>query len=285
MSVCFITTGPIEWASARYRAYWPAELLEDSHVVVAENGLALPDVDSYIFQKVVDIPAAYTLQEQGKRVIWDICDPIHWFSPDQARKMIDLSDVLVASNDGLADDLANWSGREVITIPDRLKISHYDKQRVHEEVDPIRFIWFGSAQNRETLMPGYIILERLQANGFNVEITVMDDRPNIPLRWGPSCPVYMIKWALENEVQVLANHDIAILPPYPGEWGKVKSDNKCLTAWACGLPVISGLDYQKAKRLTDSVGDRIGEAISAREYVEDNTDINKSAKEWGKILR
>jgi hypothetical protein len=283
MTVCFVTNGPIEWASARYRAYWVAEQMDDAAVVEGKKVVQLPEADNYVFAKSINVAAVEELKRQGKRVFWDVCDPMHWFSPQSARRMCELADGVVASNEGLANDLSEWAGRDVITIPDRLKVEHYNRQRQHEGVDPVRFIWFGSAQNRETLLPAYIVLERLAANGYNVELTVMDDKPNLDMRYGPSCPVYMTKWALRNEVETLANHDIAILPPYPGEWGDVKSNNKHLTAWACGLPVVDGLDFIETVMMMDWHR-RQEQADNGLKIVRDLYDIRLSSEEWGQIL-
>ena len=284
MSVCFLTTGPVEWASARYRAYWMAERMDDAVVIEAHKATDIPDVDNYVFQKVINLDLVEQLKEHGKRVWWDVCDPMHWFSPDTARRMVAQVDGIVASNEGLADDLADWAHREVVTIPDRLKLSHYDCRKAHDRnVKPIRFIWFGSAQNRQSLFSAYIVLERLMVNGYNIELTIMDDRPDLGLQYGPSCPVYRTKWRLDSEVQTLANHDIAILPPYPGEWGRVKSNNKHLSAWACGLPVADGLDFIETVLLMDWQR-RKEQADYGLNMVQDEYDITQSVQEWQQLL-
>ena len=106
MRVCFITAGPVKWASARFRGFWVAECMDDAVVVDGEtlNG-TYPEADVYVFQKIIDLPAAKAFIEAGKQVWWDVCDPMHWFSPRESRMMSTLATGLVASNSGLAMDL------------------------------------------------------------------------------------------------------------------------------------------------------------------------------------
>jgi hypothetical protein len=290
VKVCFITTGPIEWASARLRAYWVAECMEDAVVINgAKKQSNMPEADVYIFQKAINLDMIQRMKEAGKQVWWDLCDPTHWFSPAESRRMIALVNGVVASNRALAADLKKWSGRDIHVIPDRLKISHYYLQREHRDADPIRFIWYGSAQNRWALGEAFIILERLRGNGFNVEMTIMDDKPQMAVQYGPGCPTYYVRWQLDREVQTIANHDIAMIPDYPGDWGKVKSNNKRLTASACGLPVIASEPYYGSEesgiekiakdwQLRDLIG------RSERRNVKKNHRIEQSARDWEKLL-
>lgn len=287
MRVCFLTNGPIQWASARYRAFWIAECRDDWAAYELEKLREIPDADVYVFAKTFSIELVRQLRANDRRVYWDLCDPLHWFSPNESREMLELVDGVVCSNQGLADDVRKWSDDTVPTyvIPDRLKLSHYDKQRKHHETNPVRFIWYGSAQNRAVLYPAYVTLQRLKALGYEVELTIMDDRPDISLSYGPTCPVYFARWSLEREVETIANHDIALLPPYPGEWSKVKSNNKMLTAWACGLPALTGDRWHDGLlSLVESPVVRTIQARTGRKQVEEHYTVDKSAADWEAIL-
>jgi hypothetical protein len=285
MKVAFLTNGPIEWASARYRGFWIAECRDDWQAYELEKIRQVPDADAYVFAKVISLELVEMLKDEGKQVWWDLCDPMHWFDPDAARAMVALADGVVCSNQGLADDFSNWSGVKAHTIPDRLKLSHYDKQRQHQDGGPVRFIWFGSAQNRPALAEGYVILGRLKANGYKVELTIMDNRPGLSLEYGPDCPVYFIEWNMRTEVEAIAAHDIALLPDYPGPWGTVKSTNKVLSAWACGVPEITDCRWhQGIIKLVESSSIRQFAGKSGRELVEAQHTVDKSADEWEALL-
>lgn len=286
MRIIFIASGGIEWGSARMRCYWPARYMTDAHVITWDEyreERALPVADVYIWQKNVDVSA---VEQVDALHIWDVCDPLHWFSPEAVKRYVDKVDGIVTSNRGLADDLAKWSKRDDIrVIPDRLELSHFDKQREHADRWPVRFIWFGISANRGVLFGAWAILARLQAMGYDVSLTIMDEMINGALNYGKDLPVYHVRWELDHEVGILASHDIALLPPYPGPWGLVKSNNKALTAGACGLPVISHLTWHDGiRRLVESAATRQKAGESRRRQVKDLWSVEKSAAEWGQYL-
>lgn len=287
MKTLFIASGPISWASARLRCYWPAEYMQGAWAVTWDEGTAEDcyNADVVIFQKTFDAAIAKALRGQGKKIYWDLCDPLWWFSPDAVRANLAYVDGVVLSNENLRDDFRDWSGGEVKSwcIPDRLKLEHYPLKREHKDVSPVRLIWFGLSVNRWAVLSALANLERLAANGYKIELTIMDDVPG-PWRVTDAFPIYHVQWSLDHENEVIAAHDIALLPPYPGPWGIVKSNNRMLTAWACGLPFNNGLHYQSIERMVKSAECRTemagyGARELQREYL-----AEQSAREWEAIL-
>jgi hypothetical protein len=74
------------------------------------------------------------------------------------------------------------------------------------------------------------------------------------------------------------------LPPYPGAWGRVKSNNKALTAWACGLPVSDAQDYKALFALATIAANReraadLGYKLLCKDYL-----VEQSAREWMELL-
>lgn len=295
MNICFVTAGPIEWASSRMRAFWVAEeLRKRGHdVTVCPPGYATePEQDVYIWQKTADID--FIKANQDKKHYWDVCDPVWWFDPEGAKEITNAVDGVVCSSDALHSDLSSCTksdGRFITdksydfihTIPDRLKLPHFPIQKTHSEVNNIRFIWFGISANRQSLYSALANLERLKANGHDIALTILDDRPDVPFT-GVSFPVYHTRWNLDTENEVIASHDIALLPPYPGPWGKVKSNNKGLTAVACGLPITDGMDYQDMKELSIFPSERNERVDEAMELITLDYSIEKSADDWEAIL-
>ena len=142
-------------------------------------------------------------------------------------------DILTASTRALADDLKGWSGLDVTVINDGLDLeTHYSDERIktHEPTPRPRFVWYGLAGNRISLYSAFAYLERLHANGYKFELLVIDDDPNKII--DAPYPVIHWRWSLEREIEMVTSADIALLPPYPGPWGRVKSQNKAATAWA-----------------------------------------------------
>lgn len=286
MNICFITAGPIEWASSRMRAYWVAEALRERghevEVIQYPNNLTNPDNDIYIWQKVANVEAIKVLKPTGTRHYWDVCDPSWWWQPDECREIAKYMTAVVASSQALADDFNEWyGGKLAVCIPDRLKLSHFHTQRQHRDVSPVCFIWFGIAANRVALWGARANLERLVANGHKIELTIFDDRPDVRFHFSDAFPIYHVQWSLEKEVEVLAAHDVALLPPYPGPWGEVKSNNKAMTALACGLPVMAGLSYENAVSL---VTDKRSRQESGDIWIKSTADVIQSAIEWEALL-
>lgn len=277
-SVCFVPSGPLSWGSARMRAYWPAKNMPGA--VVAKDSDPLPDAEVYIWQKHFNIDRIR--ETRHKRHYWDICDPMWWFSPKEVAALLPYLAGVVFSSYGLMMDFKENYGSAIplYTIDDRFDMAHFSMRRQHTDVTPVRLIWYGVAVNRMSLLGALTNLERLTASGYEIELTIMDDRPDQQLGRFPF-PLYHVKWELDKENAVIASHDIALLPPYPGPWGAVKSDNKMHTAAVCGLPSTSGHNYDELRLL---IQDSDMRQRMADAYPLDLFDVYRSALEWEAIL-
>lgn len=288
MKTLFIASGPISWASARLRCFWPAEHMDGAKVVPVMDIDALvtetAEADVLIYQKAFDPTLAKAARTLGKRVFWDLCDPLWWFSPDESRANLEHCDGVVLSSEALKTDFDEWQGAQVKSwcIPDRIKLDHYPLKREHKDVSPVRLIWFGLAVNRWAILSALANLERLAANGHKIELTIMDD---VPGRWDvtDAFPIYHVPWSLEKENEIIAAHDLAVLPPYPGPWGKVKSNNRMLTAVACGVPVVGGLDYADLEVFVSSTNRRINYVNWMAKVFSAGFNPALSAQQWEEI--
>lgn len=287
-SIVFIAAGGIEWGSSRMRAWWPARFIPDAQVVTWEEsagGQRLPPAPVYVFQKYADPATVMCLRAGGARVFWDVCDPAWWFDPAGARELAAAVDGVVASNKALAADFTEWSGRPCAVIPDRLLLEHYNHRAEHGGGSPVRLIWYGMAQNRMALYAAAANLLRLAADGYRIALTICDNAPEQHMvDIEGAFPIFYTRWSLQREAETLAAHDVALLPPYPGPWGQVKSDNRKASAWATGLPTVNGVDYEL---LTEFVTDvelrcRLGSAglnTARRSY-----DVAQSAADWQALV-
>jgi hypothetical protein len=267
------------------RCWWPAEHLDAKVVTfpqLMQVGEVPMDFDVYVFQKHGHPDAQRQLLDAGKQVWLDHCDPMWWFSPNQMNEIVKHSTGAVFSSRNLQADFKEWhkeAGYRTETIPDRLRKEHFTIKRNHAPTVPVRFIWFGMHVNRLTIPGGMTNVLRLKSHGVNVELTIMDDTPHI-VEEKYDIPIYHTPFNLQNEVSVLAAHDIALLPPYPGPWGKVKSDNKSRTASACGLPVTDGFDFEELKKLALDPKHR---EASVKEYKD--PWVERSAKDWERLVK
>jgi hypothetical protein len=283
--ICFIAAGDETWASSRMRAYWPARALGGEVTTWKEVHATqtVPEADAYVFHNIAVPELVDLLLEQGKQVWWDVCDPSWWTQPAASKVIADMVTGIVASSHELANDCTEWSGRKVHTIPDCLIPEHFPLMREHSDVSPVRLIWFGISPNRIALHAAAMNLMRLKANGYDIELTIFDNQPDLPMAALEGVyPITYLRWALEDENAVLASHDIALLPPYPGPWGKVKSNNKKLTAAMCGLPTSPGECYRGLAGLVASYETRRDvAAIDRREAM--SFTIDRAAREWQKL--
>lgn len=282
MKICFIAAGPIQWASSRYRAYWVADALEEMghSAEVVYSAQQPPESDVYIWQKVASLD--FIRATPHARHYWDLCDPSWWWQPKECQEIARHMTGFVFSTAALMDD---FKAIYPLTknhhyIADRFDLSHYHTYRRHTHVSPVRFIWYGIAANRVALIGAKAALERLAANEFKIELTIFDDRPDVPYKLSEDFPIYHTQWTYESEIDVIASHDIALLPPYPGAWGKVKSDNKAKHAKLCGLPVVTGNNYQHLQSTVLAGPGRFKTIPSGKDY-----DVKQSAAEWLKVLQ
>lgn len=285
MNICFVATGPPTWMSSRLRCYWPARYLRAK--VVEINALrqqALPPADAYIWQKQVRLDLVAETSE-GQHW-WDVTEPLWWYEPEESADILAKMRGVVANTQALADDLAQWEhGRSCHVIPDRLEPAYFTRYRVHQPVSPVRLIWFGTMINRVALAPIWPNLIRLRAEGIDVELTLMDNRPELPLQFGPDVPLYYTKWMHGQELNVLAGHDVALLPPLPGPWGEMRGNAKALTAWACRLPVTNGRDYKALKQLVTDPAERERRGRAGQEEVARRWTADRSAAQWQILLQ
>lgn len=287
MNTLFVTAGPIEWGSSRMRAWWVAPYMKNARVMLWDEFTKadqMPAADAYIFQKNANAAVCARILEEGKQAWWDVCDPAWWWEPAMVDAIASNVTGVVASNHPLGMDFQEWSGMECHMIPDRLELAHFPKRREHQAARPVRLIWYGVAVNRIALYAALANLERLVANGHSIELTIFDDRPDASFRMTNMFPIYQVQWRLEQENEIIASHDIALLPPYPGAWGEVKSNNKRLTAVACGLPVTTGTDYRDLEALVE---DHEARGQMAAECAIDFDRLHLvawSARDWERLL-
>jgi hypothetical protein len=286
--IIFITQGGINWASSRIRAYWPAQYMgADVKTLSEAKDTDLSKYRAVIWQKTGDPVAMRQLKAAGVVQFLDICDPLHWFSPKETAEICEAVNGVVCSTQALLNDFANWIGSSdgLHHIPDRINLDHYPIKRQHVDTQPARLIWYGLHANRSGLAGALPVIERAAANGYKVELTIFDDRPDQVLKISERVPVYHALWELSRENATIAAHDVALVPPYPGPWGVLKSNNKTLTALACGLPATTGYDYYQLTSLVGSGAFR-AEIAGRMVAMEDqhSFDVERSAAQWLEVL-
>jgi hypothetical protein len=295
--VAILTQGESRrWASSRLRGFWLQDSAPETFKVVPpgaefpENGGGLNGHQALIFQKrhaQTDRLLAEMAKMKGLAVIFDLTDPLHWFAPESVKAMADLADVVVCSSAGLADLVrADLAPKRVEVIVDRMKPSYHPTPAEHGERDRVVCAWFGLSANRASLVGAVPILNYCGALGLTFTLRVIDDQPGLPLEIGgePPFEVDQVAWTLETFHAHLTACDIALLPPYPGPWGAVKSNNKQATAWWAGLPTVTGFDPIELGRLIQDAKLRAEVGARKRAVAERDYDIAQSVDEWRSLL-
>jgi hypothetical protein len=264
------------------------------------TGVQPENLDAYgavVFQKLYDkynlqnqqriLALASTLQSKGQKVFWDLCDPIWWWNePEWVREFLDRCTGVVVSNACLANDFEASFGIRPTVIRDRQPF--VKECRIHEDVPVPKMVWFGYAMNRGPCLSGVgILLSRLCYERVPFTFRVIDDHPSTmgwdeTRIWSDKCEY--VKWDESTIHQLLCECDVALLPPFPGPWGKMKSNNKAVSAWWAGLPVHDGQDYYELRDLLLKWGERKVEGVQNRMKAESQYEVSQSVDEWNRLL-
>lgn len=296
MKILFVVPGPIQWATSRFRAYWIQPHVPGSEIVLFSElaeltGDKLREVlepfDCVLWLKQCPIHALKDNVKEGQKHWWDVTDPMWWFSPQWAEEIALFVDGTIVSSQGLGENFNIWKPSQAKLakrIDDHMNLDHYNVVREHTNDNEAKIIWFGLNANRFTLLGATPFLTRAWANGWKFSLTIMDNAPANDWSQMFEFPVKHVAFDLETEAGVLGSHDIAVLPKHPGPWGKCKSTNKNLTAYAAGLPVIVGDDYHRILELIDKPEKRQQAGDMNRKMVEERYQSERHARILVKIL-
>ena len=296
MKLLFVVPGPIQWATSRFRAYWIQPHTPDSEIVLfseiselAGDRLrdALAPFDYVIWLKQCPIRLLKGNIKNGQKHWWDVTDPMWWFSPQWSSEIAEFVDGTIVSSRGLGEDFNLWKPTKAKLskrIDDHMNLDHYNIVKQHANDGPAKLIWFGLGINRFSLAAALPYLSRAWANGWKFSLTIMDNYNNDSWAKMVDFPIEHVRYDLDTEVEILAAHDIAVLPKYPGPWGGCKSINKRLTAYATGLPVVDGNDYHSILKLIDDPVLRQMQGDSNRRMVEERYTSERYARKLVGVL-
>ena len=299
MRVLFLPSGDRQWAGARFRAWNIAAAWPEADCVrwAGTPPANILEHDAIILQKLYDrynlgnqmavLNLAGQLRLAGKKVIWDLCDPIWWWNePEWIKEMATFCNAITVSCEGLAEDFHRSFGLTPTVIPDRMPF--VQEWKTSWEAKEPKLVWFGYSMNRGPSLGGIgLILSRLMYERIPFRLRIIDDHPEIePWQldrlW--SDKIECTKWEEASIHERLMECDIALLPPMPGPWAKMKSTNKQITAFWAGLPVHDGEDYYSLRDLLRHPTKRQAEGGKNRAVAEGSYDLRLSVKQWQELL-
>jgi len=296
MTVQFLARWTRDIASSRIRAWHVVEAWNHPDVVCAKLRDSLrylsgvrPDV--LVLQKpkmkILTLDVLEVLKSQVGLLVCDLCDPDWCLASDgYFRKFAELVSIFVVSNRGLQAGLEEDWGIKSTVIEDRMPPAKAQKE--HGAVPVPILVWYGQFANREIcLASAALAVTRLHVNRVPFRLRVIDngDGPQSESRdLGLGDLIEYRAWSLPTFERDVLECDIALLPPHPGRWGTMKSNNKRLTAGWLGLPAADGQDYDELKRLLTDVEYRTWQGRMAREWAQRIGDIDQSVQQWKDLL-
>jgi len=296
----FIAQGDLDWGSSRFRAWWVAAhadwaecmTLADFHNRVS-NIMPFGEYDTIVWPKPCDAETRKLLElikHTDARIthVWDLCDPLWWLEPRGFAAMLPLVDYLVFSNERLeAAFCGEYGDRRTAVIPDRMEPAFHPTVKEHAPTAAPVLLWWGYGWNRAALLSAGLGLQRLVGEGARFRLRVLDD--GVP--GGVTVPgvdVEYHRWRRDTFHDELLAADVALLPPYPGVWGALKSDNKAVSAWWAGLPVVdlqSADDVDRAQALIADADLRAREGWANRKRASEQYDVRQSVRDWENVLQ
>lgn len=210
--------------------------------------------------------------------ILDLCDP-DWLEKKPVFEYIDLADAVTTSSPGLRDFIQKLRpNKKVVCIPDRIYLPEHQTIKTEHIGPGTKAVWFGYSHNTHYLTK---TLEQLILKG--IELTVISNEPYTPPYAYRALKVTNIPYDYSTIHKELVKSDWVLMPePNDDEKGKFKSDNKTLTAWALGMPVVSLPEH--LDQFVNSAEARAEESKRVLQLIKDKYDVKYSVDEYRQLI-
>lgn len=150
------------------------------------------------------------------------------------RRCIDRADVVIAGNDLLAEAASGAGARDVRLIPSCVEPDTYRRKTDYAPGDAPRAVWLGSPSTEPYLATvAEPLLAVHRATGLRLTVISAGTRPLGAL----DAMVDRAAWT-PNSTDLLADHDLGIMPLTDDLWSRGKCAYKLLQYGAAGLPMV-----------------------------------------------
>lgn len=260
---------PNSVGSSRIRARWMYKYWPEAE----EYHIGRP-YDALVFQKVYY--QQYPELFPGIK-IFDICDP-DWLEPRPVVEMASSCDAVVCSTEAIGNYLVKLIKHiPVVVIPDRVDLAEHTMWKQSHKGKAQTAVWFGYHQNQEYLMQA---LEFLMELGLRLK--VISDQPFSAPHGYEKLQIDNVMYRYETVHEEITKGDIVVLPKPNNLKGRYKSNNKKLTAWALGMPVVDENPDDLVRYMDER--ERTKEGLAKRQLVEEQYDIKRSVDEYKALL-
>lgn len=237
-----------------------------------------PDV-VYIYREAALLGPAF-IERLAKRwgvpVIYDLDEPLFvpYVSPtngslnrlrffSKVNKLFAMSDVVLAVNRAIGDHARRF-GPQVSIVPMAVDTERYKPAPEVPKLDPPRICWTGTFTNQPMLALLTEPLSRLQQERPSILRVIADEPMELP-----GVDLEFIKWTFKDEVSLLQESMIGVIPVIPTVWGPWKFFFKTIQFMSMGLPVVASPIGSNLEIIEDGV----------------NGFLAKDADEWQAKLR
>lgn len=279
--------------SIRIRVHWIIKHLENA--VIANDPRETEDADVVIFQKaygpIINLKAL-RLKSKGKIIVFDLCDP-EWYmlaDPSHVFEMMNLAHQIVVPTEKMKELVEQKTSTPVCVIEDSMDLDYHNKfKQDHSEKEIPTLVWFG---NRGTFKAFKSYIPELEEvyRQVKFKVKIISDNETIKEDFEMKIPFEFVEWKLETVNEEIMKCDVAINPKLDDVMDYPKSNNKTLTAWACGLPCVEVWAWTETKKwklhlieLLSNWETRKREGKIGRTKIEEEYDSRMAAKKWEKL--
>ncbi len=236
-----------------------------------------PDV--MIYQKVYMQPDWQFMAHFRGIQILDICDP-DWLDGVEVKRTLDAVDGVTCPTEALAEFLRQFTDKPIKVVPDRHDLSQFPQVAKHDgAIESV--VWFGYKHNAIALR---WVMNFLLRN--KVKLTVISNDDPMPYQWADdtdaSQKLYeFVRFDEQFLNEELVKHDAALLPQATRPVDRFKSNNRMVTAWLSGLPIVfDDESFTKYNDPTQRTLDSQANLLDAR----NNYDVTKSIAELNEFI-
>ncbi|MDX1811636.1 MAG: hypothetical protein R3240_06785 [Gammaproteobacteria bacterium] len=313
-----------DMASNRYRVLMPAnKLAEQGHTIniihdctniIASGGSELSDVDILIIAKSFDqdhLTVAKQAKSLGKKIIIDVCDNYFFQNAEMLAHysaLIELSNVVVANSQGMADSLAQrFKNKKIIVIEDPYEsikqpavFSPSDKE--------LRLAWFGYDRNLPVLLDEIPNLGKV-SESIPIKLKIVTNKNDSLAKdvaafnqeFAGQFNIEYILWSREATQQAILDSDIVLIPNKTVDDGLVKSSNRIIESimmgrFVCASPIPSYKEFEQWAYVGDNLVEGIVWALNnphevtekisqAQTYIESHYSPACIGDKWNQLLQ